>query len=234
MALTEEIIQSNYNRFKRYLKGYIQRDGINNLIAWLDTTDIATMPATTKYHGVYAGGFIEHTLNVFKRMFETFNADYPVVTNENGENITTNPYSKENIAIVSLLHDLDKVNKYTTSIRNRKDENGNWYEEAIYTVKPTFDRLVLGNPAQNTIYIIEQFMKLTYEEKLAILYQSGGMYDGNENAVFMAMNAFRVSPLAYYLFASDFYCMCEIGSKMNSAQYSIYRVPKEIEEPANE
>lgn len=234
MALTEEIIQSNYNKFKKYLKGYITRDGIDNLIAWLDTTDIATMPATTKYHGVYAGGFIEHTLSVFKRMFETLNADYPVITNENGENITTNPYSKESIAIVSLLHDLDKVGKYTIQTRNKKNIAGEWVQESYYAVKSTFDRLVFGNPAQNTIYIIEQFIKLTYEEKLAVLHQSGGMYDGNENAVFMAMNAFKVSPLAYYLFSADFYCMCEVGSQMNSVSYSVYEVPEKTEVKVNE
>ena len=227
--LTNEQITVNYAKFKKYLKGYIHRDGIDNLIAWLDTTDIATMPATTKYHGVYAGGFIEHCLNVFTRLFNTMNRDYPVVGDKE-----TNPYSKESIVIVSLLHDLDKVDKYTTSTRNRKDENGNWYEETVYTVKPTFDRFVFGNPAQNTIYIIEQFMKLTYEEKLAILHQSGGIYDGNENAVFMAMNAFKVSPLAYYLFSADFYCMCEVGSKMNSASYSIYEAPEKTEVEVNE
>lgn len=234
MALTEEVIQNNYNKFKKYLKGYITRDGIDNLIAWLDTTDIATMPATTKYHGVYAGGFIEHCLNVFKRLFETLNADYPIITNEDGENVATNPYSKESIAIVSLLHDLDKVGKYTVQTRNKKNIAGEWVQESYYTVKPTFDRLVFGNPAQNTIYIIEQFMKLTYNEKLAILHQSGGMYDGNENAVFMAMNAFKVCPLAYYLFAADFYCMCEVGSQTYGASYSVYDAPEKTEVKVNE
>lgn len=232
--LTTEQIKINYAKFKKYLKGYITRDGIDNLIAWLDTTDIATMPATTKYHGVYAGGFIEHILNVFKRMFETLNADYPTITNEDGENVATNPYTKESIAIVSLLHDLDKVDKYTIQTRNKKNIAGEWVQESYYVVKPTFDRLVFGNPAQNTIYIIEQFISLTYEEKLAILHQSGGIYDGDENAVFMAMNAFKVSPLAYYLFSADFYCMCEVGSQTNSTSYSIYEVPKETGVEVNE
>ena len=227
--LTEEQINKNYSKFKKYLKGYITRDGIDNLIAWLDTTDIATMPATTKYHGVYAGGFVEHCLNVFMRLFNTMNVDYPVVDDKE-----TNPYSKESIAIVSLLHDLDKVNKYKIEYRNRKDENGNWIQEPIYVVKSTFDRLVFGNPSQNTIYIIEQFIKLTYDEKLAILHQSGGIYDNNIDNVYAAMNAFKVSPLAYYLFSADFYCMCEVGSKVNSAYYSIYEAPEKIEVKVNE
>lgn len=220
MALTEEAIQNNYNKFKKYLKGYIQRDGIDNLIGWLDTTDIATMPATTKYHGVYAGGFVEHCLNVFTRLFKTLNADYPTITNENGTTKETLPYTKESIAIVSLLHDLDKVGKYTVQTRNVK-VNDEWTQEPFYVVKPTFERLVYGNPSENTIYIIEQFIKLTYDEKVAILHQSGGMYDSNDNAVFMAMNAFRVCPLAYYLFNADFYCMCEVGSQKDARVYAL-------------
>lgn len=233
IILTEEQINKNYSKFKKYLKGYITRDGIDKLIAWLDTTDIATMPATTKYHGVYAGGFIEHCLDVFTRLFKTINADYPTVTNEDGTTTDTFPYTKESIAIVSLLHDLDKVGKYTVQTRNVK-VNGEWTQEPFYAVKQTFDRFVFGNPAQNTIYIIEQFMKLTYDEKLAIFHQSGGMYDGNDNSVFMAMNAFKVSPLAYYLFSADFYCMCEVGSKANSAYYSIYEIPEKTEVKVNE
>ena len=226
--LTEEVIQNNYNKFKKYLKGYIQRDGIDSLIGWLDTTDIATMPATTKYHGVYAGGFVEHCLNVFTRLFNTMNRDYLVVGDKE-----TNPYSKESIAIVSLLHDLDKVGKYTVQTRNVK-VNGEWTQEPFYVVKPTFERLVYGNPSENTIYIIEQFMKLTYDEKMAILHQSCGMYDSNDNAVFMAMNAFKVCPLAYYLFNADFYCMCEIGSQKDTRVYALNDVGAFTESAATE
>ena len=51
--LSEEAIQENYALFKKYIYGYIKRDGVTNLLNWLDTTDICYAPATTKYYGVY-------------------------------------------------------------------------------------------------------------------------------------------------------------------------------------
>lgn len=222
--LTQEQIETNYAKLKKYITGYIHRDGIANLIGWLDTTDFKTAPATTKYHGVYAGGLVKHTLDVFNRIFTIMNFEY-------GDN---RPYDKESIAIVSLLHDLDKVNKYKVEYRNRKDENGNWVQEPVYVVKPTFERLVYGNPSENTIYIIEQFIKLSYDEKMAILYQSGGIYDNNPDSIYRAMNAFKVCPLAYYLYTADFYCMCEVGSQKDARVFALNDVAEFAEVAENE
>ena len=88
--LSEEAIQENYALFKKYIYGYIKRDGVNDLLNWLDTTDICYAPATTKYYGVYPGGFIEHCLAVCSRMFNTVKNDF--------ENFDTFGFSKESIA----------------------------------------------------------------------------------------------------------------------------------------
>ena len=56
-----------------------------------------TAPASTKYHGAYPGGLLDHILDVYYRMFpEAQQAGYDA----------------ETIAVVALLHDICKLNVY--------------------------------------------------------------------------------------------------------------------------
>jgi 23S rRNA maturation-related 3'-5' exoribonuclease YhaM len=43
---------------------YIKREGIENLISWLKTTDFFTAPSSTIFHCNYSGGLLEHSVNV--------------------------------------------------------------------------------------------------------------------------------------------------------------------------
>ena len=57
----------NKTRFIQILEG-TNRPGVDKLLAWLDTTDFYTAPASTKYHGAYPGGLLEHSLHVYDRL----------------------------------------------------------------------------------------------------------------------------------------------------------------------
>ena len=47
----------------------VQRDYADAMLEWLEReTDFFEAPASTKYHGNYAGGLALHSLNVFERM----------------------------------------------------------------------------------------------------------------------------------------------------------------------
>ena len=54
----EEFIQ-NYRR-------YINRDGSERLLTWLEKSDFFKAPASTKYHGNYDGGLCEHSIDVYE------------------------------------------------------------------------------------------------------------------------------------------------------------------------
>ena len=45
----------------------IKRDGLEDLLGWLQKSDFFTAPASTRYHGAYEGGLCEHS-----RMFTTW------------------------------------------------------------------------------------------------------------------------------------------------------------------
>ena len=50
--------------FETLVKKNIKRDGIDNLLQYLESSDFYTSPASTQYHGSYAGGLVEHSINV--------------------------------------------------------------------------------------------------------------------------------------------------------------------------
>ena len=46
------------------------REGIENLLAFLEKTDFYAAPASTKYHGAYKGGLLEHSMKVYEILKE--------------------------------------------------------------------------------------------------------------------------------------------------------------------
>ena len=44
---------------------HIRRPGAASLLNWLLTTDFFEAPASTRFHGAYKGGLVDHSLNVY-------------------------------------------------------------------------------------------------------------------------------------------------------------------------
>lgn len=55
---------TNKERFKEIFISQVTRPGAADLLAWLGTTDFFEAPASTRFHGAYPGGLVEHSLNV--------------------------------------------------------------------------------------------------------------------------------------------------------------------------
>ena len=49
-----------------------EREGIEDLIEWLETTDFFEAPASTKGHGSFIGGLLLHSINVYT-LLKNFN-----------------------------------------------------------------------------------------------------------------------------------------------------------------
>jgi 23S rRNA maturation-related 3'-5' exoribonuclease YhaM len=118
------------NLKERYLQiynTYIKREGSDKLLDYLlsKSSDFFTAPASTRFHGAYEGGLVEHSINVFNCL-----KDY--LSRERVKDIYEMNYDDESLAIVALLHDLCKINCYKVSSRNVKDENGVWQSVPFY------------------------------------------------------------------------------------------------------
>ena len=47
-----------------------KREGIEDVIAFLEKTDFFIAPASTKFHGSYEGGLLEHSMKVYEILKE--------------------------------------------------------------------------------------------------------------------------------------------------------------------
>ena len=142
----------------------IRRDGADALLDYLEhKSDFFTAPASARFHGAYAGGLCEHSVNVYhcltaylerERVKELYGLEYPA----------------ESAALVSLLHDVCKTGCYRQGSRNVKGPDGKW--QAV----PTFfseDPLPYGH-GEKSVYILSGFLRLTREEAAAMIEDRGG------------------------------------------------------------
>ena len=132
----------------------IKRGGIKDLMAWLDSTDFFTAPASTRFHGAYEGGLARHSLRVHSQLESL--VDWYGYSEE---------YSRETLAIVALFHDVCKVGCYKTEMRWRKDDRNQWEQYATYRFQEDF---AFGGHGSKSVYLVQHFMKLGPEEASAI------------------------------------------------------------------
>mgnify|MGYP002528547108 CR=1 FL=1 len=106
----------------------IQRRGADRLLEWLDSdaSDFFTAPSSTRFHGAYEGGLVEHSLNVYECLKDYLNRPRT-------KELYGMDYTPETIAVTALLHDICKVGFYAVDYRNAGtiefllDERGQFY-----------------------------------------------------------------------------------------------------------
>lgn len=170
----------------------VKREGINNLIKYLEESDFFVAPASTMYHGSYKGGLVEHCLNVLDSITAL---NKFIITNK----YNVEPLNKESMIIVALLHDVCKINCYVEDFRNVKNDNGVWEKVPCYKRKP---KLAMGH-AGKSVYIIQNFIDLTTQEAQAIFWHMGA-YDTSPYNTWNEMGqAYEENLLAFLLHQAD-------------------------------
>ena len=173
---------------QKYLEllGSIQREGMDNLIKFIESSDFFKAPASTRFHGDFEGGLLQHSLKVYEILKEKLkNAPIEMKVEE------------DTIKIVALLHDICKVNFYKVDYRNAKNELGVWEKVPYYTVE---DTIPYGH-GEKSVMMITEYMKLTVEEKYAIRWHMG--LSEPKELYGTLSQAFTKYPLALMLFEAD-------------------------------
>ena len=180
----------NKEVFLQIFRDNIRREGADALLDYLEhKSDFFTAPASARFHGSYAGGLCEHSVNVY-RCLEAY------LERERVRELYGLEYSPESVAVVSLLHDVCKIGCYKGGTRNVKGPDGKWQSV------PTFyyeDNLPYGH-GEKSVYILSAYLKLTREEAMAIRWHMG--FSGDEDKRLVGQ-AFQQYPLAFALSVAD-------------------------------
>lgn len=169
--LTEEQIEQNKQKFLQIVSTInIEGADINGLVNWLVTSDFFTAPASTQFHAAYKGGLCYHTLNVYHNMlklYDLYKDNLPAI-------------DPQSLIIVSLFHDVSKIDYYEMYIMNKKVYNPNgtkhdnmgkfdWVAEEAYKVKDAENRFLAVNHGVNSALLIGRFIPLSLDENVAIM-----------------------------------------------------------------
>ena len=137
------------------------REGMENVINWLcNESDFFTAPASTVFHGNYAGGLAEHSLNVYNMAIdlrEMLLKHKPELQHQ---------VPTESIIIAALLHDICKANIYKTVTKKRQNASGSWEVYQAYTTD--YSEFPLGHGEKSVILLLRLGLQLTNDEMMAI------------------------------------------------------------------
>lgn len=193
IAMQEAPAQNEKTVREEFLEIYntnvMSRPGADKLLAYLEKSDFFEAPASTKYHLCVPGGLLKHSVNVYRRLRKL------VMSEASAE---FNP-PEETIAIVSLLHDLCKVQFYKKARKSRKTgeyyPNGKpiWEDYDSYEIE---DNLPYGH-GEKSVYIISGYIRLTREEAMAIRWHMGAWEDDNKQTLGKAFQMHRLAVLLH-------------------------------------
>ena len=188
--------------FIEIYKKNIYRAGADKLLEYLisKNSDFFTAPASTRFHGDYDCGLVVHSINVYKCLKDYLSRKR--CADEYGMS-----FSDETIAIVTLLHDVCKINCYHKYMRNVKNEEGVWEQVAAFNYE---DPEPFGH-GEKSVFLISKFLRLTNEEAYAIRFHMGFSEEGSGKN---AGKAFEKYPLALALNVADMEASYYMDDKM--------------------
>lgn len=126
---------------------------------WISKTDFFSAPASTRFHGSFEGGLVEHHLDVYNEIVD-------LLTLPKFKDV--NPASAY---LVALVHDFCKIGLYDPYFRNVKnDVTGQW--EQVQAFKYDKPQYPFGHGV-SSMYLATQFFRLSREESLAVRWHMG-------------------------------------------------------------
>ena len=162
------------------------REVMYKLLEFIEKSDFFKAPASTKYHGNYEGGLLEHSMKV-----------YEILKQKVQNSVIELNVPEESLAIIALLHDICKVNFYKVDYRNAKNEFGEWEKVPYYTID---DTIPYGH-GEKSVMMLTEYIKLTSEEKYCIRWHMG--FTEPKELYGTLGQAFKKYPLALLMHEAD-------------------------------
>lgn len=182
--MKDEDIQKLWQEYIGLLRN-TKRQGIENLIQWLDVTDFKYAPASTQYHSAFRGGLLKHSLNVYYAMH-----DFDVW-------LKFMEIPEDTIIITSLLHDICKIDSYIESTRNVKDETGQWKTVPYFQ----YDELRPWGHGEKSIILIMQHGVMLNDVEISMIRNHMGFTANDDER--RVSKLFRICPQSVILHCAD-------------------------------
>ena len=185
--VAEEKAEMPSGNFKEIIETSLkktERDGIDDLLDFMEDAGFYTAPCSGGNHLCKEGGLAEHSCNVM------FTAEKLSVSLLGGNNIT--PEIRNSIVIASLLHDLGKIGDYDKPL---------YIDNILKSGKPSAAKPYKRNKdltnvphAIRSIKLATLFIDLTEDEEFAIRCHDG-LYEtanygvkGNETPLYLSLH----------------------------------------------
>jgi len=132
----------------------VDRHGIKKLIEWLQDPDNGFVDApasrTRKRHHCYPGGLIDHSLKMYSALRNLIKKSKLKIPDKS-------------VIIIALLHDICKVGTYQFVVESKKGAKFEYKRD---------DKYPIGH-GDKSIIVVQQFIKLTMDEAMAIRWHMG-------------------------------------------------------------
>jgi len=174
--MDEKIVLEKETKVREMLNS-VEREGMPELIKYMERKGFFTAPASTKFHGVFKGGLLIHSYNIYLQ-FKKHCIAYKI------------PFSEESMIICAFGHDLCKAGMYIEQTKNRYRWNN---FNGVGHAKLSIERL-------------KRFIELKPEEETIIKYHMGfygttefnGRGEYTLHELVEAYNNLKVAKLFYF------------------------------------
>lgn len=194
-------IVENKNYFISLVKQFIKRDGVDQLLTWLERSDFFVCPASTQFNLPVEGGLCQHALNVADSLVKRY-FDKGIYDLEESDALVVldNEMTIENILVVSLFSSINKANCYVKDFKNVK-VNGKWEQQEYWKWNEQF---LYSGRGGKSVFILQQYMRLYVEEAQAIAFILAGednIFSGVIDSTYRKI--YEQSSLALYLHLAE-------------------------------
>lgn len=170
------------------------RENIDYVIEDLEDAGFFEAPASAQGHGSYAGGLVEHSLNVY---------DAAMALRE--DTLAARPdleplLKPESVAIAALLHDVCKADLYVLSKRKKKNEIGVYESQEFYEIHD--ENFPIGHGEKSAMLLLRSGLDITEAELCAIRWHMGPWNLSRDDEKFYRQ-AGKLSPLPPLIHAAD-------------------------------
>lgn len=194
-------IVENKNYFISLVKQFVKRDGVDQLLTWLERSDFFVCPASTQFNLPVEGGLCQHALNVADSLVKRY-FDKGIYDLEESDALVVldNEMTIENILVVSLFSSINKANCYVKDFKNVK-VNGKWEQQEYWKWNEQF---LYSGRGGKSVFILQQYMRLYVEEAQAIAFILAGednIFSGVIDSTYRKI--YEQSSLALYLHLAE-------------------------------